>query len=265
MMAAASVPALLPGGTKSTASAPTPPPLCGCGAQCAVLVASSSSATKRYWTCPQTPRCPGSSLRRVPDPCGAPPPPPHRTASAPAPAPAPAPRAALRSISNGGRRGNLAGSSSAPGCSSSAPELELLVQLSKAGPTIRAPVPNIRRPSRAGRAAGPPSAGLPAGEKQAVLAAMVGSKPCHDQSPLLLTALATALLPHQNAGVRWMVSREAAGADICRGGILADEMGLGKTMQVRSLYLRACLHGLSPQLSQQLHHRATRAVRRCSG
>jgi len=42
-------------------------------------------------------------------------------------------------------------------------------------------------------------------------------------------------LPHQEAGVRWMLDREAVGADICRGGILADDMGLGKTFQTIGL------------------------------
>lgn len=42
-------------------------------------------------------------------------------------------------------------------------------------------------------------------------------------------------LPHQIEGVRWMLAREAADADICRGGILADDMGLGKTFQTIGL------------------------------
>ena len=42
-------------------------------------------------------------------------------------------------------------------------------------------------------------------------------------------------LPHQIEGVRWMMAREDASADICRGGILADDMGLGKTFQTIGL------------------------------
>ena len=43
------------------------------------------------------------------------------------------------------------------------------------------------------------------------------------------------LLPHQIAGVRWMLAREAEDADVCRGGILGDDMGLGKTFQTIAL------------------------------
>lgn len=42
-------------------------------------------------------------------------------------------------------------------------------------------------------------------------------------------------LPHQEEGVRWMLSREDVGAAACRGGILADDMGLGKTYQTIGL------------------------------
>jgi SNF2 family DNA or RNA helicase len=42
--------------------------------------------------------------------------------------------------------------------------------------------------------------------------------------------------PHQDAGVRWMMSREEHGI-YCYGGILADEMGLGKTWQTIGLLL----------------------------
>lgn len=38
-------------------------------------------------------------------------------------------------------------------------------------------------------------------------------------------------LPHQEAGIRWMMARESDG----RGGILADDMGLGKTFQTIGL------------------------------
>jgi SNF2 family DNA or RNA helicase len=42
-------------------------------------------------------------------------------------------------------------------------------------------------------------------------------------------------LKHQEAGVRWMLSREEIGAVVCRGGILGDDMGLGKTFQTIGL------------------------------
>lgn len=42
-------------------------------------------------------------------------------------------------------------------------------------------------------------------------------------------------LPHQEAGIRWMMAREADNAPFCRGGILADDMGLGKTFQTIGL------------------------------
>jgi SNF2 family DNA or RNA helicase len=44
-----------------------------------------------------------------------------------------------------------------------------------------------------------------------------------------------AYLPHQETGVRWMLSREEETAVVCRGGILADDMGLGKTFQTIGL------------------------------
>ena len=42
-------------------------------------------------------------------------------------------------------------------------------------------------------------------------------------------------LEHQEAGIRWMLAREAAGAAVCRGGVLGDDMGLGKTFQTIGL------------------------------
>ena len=51
-------------------------------------------------------------------------------------------------------------------------------------------------------------------------------------------------LPHQEEGIRWMLSREAAGAPVCRGGILADDMGLGKTFQTIGLLKNSPLAGL---------------------
>jgi SNF2 family DNA or RNA helicase len=42
-------------------------------------------------------------------------------------------------------------------------------------------------------------------------------------------------LPHQEAGIRWMLDREDLNAPACRGGILADDMGLGKTFQTIGL------------------------------
>jgi hypothetical protein len=42
-------------------------------------------------------------------------------------------------------------------------------------------------------------------------------------------------LPHQEAGILWMMAREANNAPFCRGGILADDMGLGKTFQTIGL------------------------------
>ena len=51
--------------------------------------------------------------------------------------------------------------------------------------------------------------------------------------------LGVAYLPHQEEGIRWMLSREAEGAAVCRGGILADDMGLGKTFQTIGLLLNS--------------------------
>ena len=51
-------------------------------------------------------------------------------------------------------------------------------------------------------------------------------------------------LPHQEEGIRWMLSREAATAPVCRGGILADDMGLGKTFQTIGLLKNSPLVGL---------------------
>ena len=53
---------------------------------------------------------------------------------------------------------------------------------------------------------------------------------------MLLTPRDTiTYLPHQEAGVRWMMQREETAAVVCRGGILADDMGLGKTFQTIGL------------------------------
>ena len=41
-----------------------------------------------------------------------------------------------------------------------------------------------------------------------------------------------AYLPHQEEGVKWLLSREAPDARMFQGGILADDMGLGKTWQL---------------------------------
>lgn len=48
-----------------------------------------------------------------------------------------------------------------------------------------------------------------------------------------------AFLDHQKDGVRWMIEREAADAELCRGGILGDDMGLGKTWQTIGLLINA--------------------------
>ena len=43
-----------------------------------------------------------------------------------------------------------------------------------------------------------------------------------------------AYKPHQEYGVRWMLERESASAEI-KGGLLCDEMGLGKTIEMLGL------------------------------
>jgi len=48
-----------------------------------------------------------------------------------------------------------------------------------------------------------------------------------------------AYLPHQEVGVKWLLSREASDARIFQGGILADDMGLGKTWQLIGLILNS--------------------------
>ena len=53
--------------------------------------------------------------------------------------------------------------------------------------------------------------------------------------PLLRPRPEIEFLAHQEQGVRWMMSREAVDAPICRGGILGDDMGLGKTFQTIGL------------------------------
>ena len=55
------------------------------------------------------------------------------------------------------------------------------------------------------------------------------------QGPLLPPRAPIVYMPHQEAGVRWMLAREDEGAVVCRGGILADDMGLGKTFQTIGL------------------------------
>ena len=54
-------------------------------------------------------------------------------------------------------------------------------------------------------------------------------------SDLVLPRAGISYLPHQEEGVRWMLSRESEDASMCRGGILADDMGLGKTFQTIGL------------------------------
>ena len=48
-----------------------------------------------------------------------------------------------------------------------------------------------------------------------------------------------AYLPHQEEGVKWLLSREAPDARMFQGGILADDMGLGKTWQLIGLILNS--------------------------
>lgn len=55
------------------------------------------------------------------------------------------------------------------------------------------------------------------------------------QKSLTIPRLGIDYLPHQEEGIRWMLSREEPTASICRGGILADDMGLGKTFQTIGL------------------------------
>lgn len=55
------------------------------------------------------------------------------------------------------------------------------------------------------------------------------------QGPLTPPRLGIEYLPHQEIGVRWMLSREREDAPVCRGGILGDDMGLGKTFQTIGL------------------------------
>jgi hypothetical protein len=50
-----------------------------------------------------------------------------------------------------------------------------------------------------------------------------------------------AYLPHQDEGVKWLLSREVPDAPYFRGGILADDMGLGKTWQLIGLILNSLL------------------------
>ena len=50
-----------------------------------------------------------------------------------------------------------------------------------------------------------------------------------------------AYLPHQEEGVKWLLSREAPDARMFQGGILADDMGLGKTWQLIGLILNSPL------------------------
>jgi hypothetical protein len=62
-----------------------------------------------------------------------------------------------------------------------------------------------------------------------------GRKAPAEAKPLTVPRLGIDYLPHQEAGIRWMLSREEPAAPICRGGILADDMGLGKTFQTIGL------------------------------
>ena len=55
---------------------------------------------------------------------------------------------------------------------------------------------------------------------------------------LVLPRAGISFLPHQDHGVRWMVSQEASDA---HGGILADDMGLGKTFQTIGLLKNAAI------------------------
>jgi SNF2 family DNA or RNA helicase len=66
--------------------------------------------------------------------------------------------------------------------------------------------------------------------------------------------------PHQVAAIRWMIGREADGAEHVRGGVLADEMGLGKTWMTIGLLMNAVVPStlllvppmLQPQWSEAL-------------
>jgi SNF2 family DNA or RNA helicase len=59
------------------------------------------------------------------------------------------------------------------------------------------------------------------------------------ETPLITPRPDITYLPHQEHGIRWMIARESATADVCRGGILADDMGLGKTFQTIGLLLNS--------------------------
>ena len=48
-------------------------------------------------------------------------------------------------------------------------------------------------------------------------------------------------LPHQEEGIKWLLSREDPAAEPFQGGILADDMGLGKTWQLIGLLLNSVL------------------------
>lgn len=63
-------------------------------------------------------------------------------------------------------------------------------------------------------------------------------------STLLPPRAGISYLPHQEEGIRWMLTRETADAPVCRGGILADDMGLGKTFQTIGLLKNTPLTGL---------------------
>ena len=69
----------------------------------------------------------------------------------------------------------------------------------------------------------------------ALPAGLAGSDPSLRERELETPRDGIEYLAHQVEGVRWMLKREAADADICRGGILADDMGLGKTFQTIGL------------------------------
>lgn len=60
-------------------------------------------------------------------------------------------------------------------------------------------------------------------------------KPSIENAQAILTETGHNLMPHQIAGVKWLLARES-GQRHC-GGILADDMGLGKTIQLISTIL----------------------------
>ena len=65
------------------------------------------------------------------------------------------------------------------------------------------------------------------------------------ESELIVPRAGISYLDHQVDGIRWMMEREAADAEHCRGGILGDDMGLGKTFQTIGLLKNSPLKGLA--------------------